>query len=33
MEPLAIELAVRQGTHQPEYVDDFRRIIRQSLSD
>jgi DNA-binding transcriptional LysR family regulator len=29
MEPLAIEMAVRKGTHLPEYVDDFRRILRR----
>jgi DNA-binding transcriptional LysR family regulator len=29
MEPLAIETAVRKGTHLPEYVDEFRRILRR----
>ena len=29
MEPLAIEMAVRKGTHLPDYVDDFRRILRR----
>jgi DNA-binding transcriptional LysR family regulator len=32
IEPLAIEMAVRKGTHLPDYVDDFRRILRQFLS-
>jgi DNA-binding transcriptional LysR family regulator len=26
-----IELAVRKGTHLPEYVEDFRRIVRECL--
>jgi DNA-binding transcriptional LysR family regulator len=29
VEPLAIEVAVRKGTHLPEYVDDFRRFLRR----
>jgi DNA-binding transcriptional LysR family regulator len=33
MERLPIEMAVRKGSHLPAYVDDFRRIVRQFLSD
>jgi DNA-binding transcriptional LysR family regulator len=33
VEPLAIEMAVRKGTHQPGYVDDFCRIVRRCLSE
>src|SRR5262249_35080014 len=32
IERLPIEMAVRKGTHLPGYVDDFRRIVRQSFS-
>jgi DNA-binding transcriptional LysR family regulator len=30
-ERLPIEMAVRQGTHLPEYVEEFRRTVRQLL--
>jgi DNA-binding transcriptional LysR family regulator len=30
---LSIEMAVRKGTHRPPYVDDFRRIVRNSLGE
>jgi LysR family cyn operon transcriptional activator len=30
-ERLPIEMAVRKGTHLPDYVDEFRQIVRQSL--
>jgi DNA-binding transcriptional LysR family regulator len=33
MERLPIEMAVRKGTHLPGYVDEFRRLVRQSLSE
>jgi DNA-binding transcriptional LysR family regulator len=33
MEQLSIEMAVRQGTHLPDYVEEFRRIVRRCLSD
>ena len=33
MERLSIEMAVRKGTHQPEHVDDFRRIVRRCVSE
>jgi LysR family cyn operon transcriptional activator len=33
MERLTIEMAVRKGTHLPEYVQAFRTIVRQFLSD
>jgi LysR family cyn operon transcriptional activator len=33
MERLPIEMAVRKGSHRPEYVDDFRRVVRRFLSD
>jgi DNA-binding transcriptional LysR family regulator len=33
MERLSIEMAVRKGTHLPGYVEDFRRLVRQFLSD
>jgi DNA-binding transcriptional LysR family regulator len=32
IERLPIEMAVRKGTHQPDYVEDFRRIVRQCLA-
>jgi DNA-binding transcriptional LysR family regulator len=32
IERLPIEMAVRKGIHQPAYVDDFRRIVRQHLA-
>jgi DNA-binding transcriptional LysR family regulator len=32
-ERLSIEMAVRKGTHLPGYVEDFRRLVRQSLSE
>jgi DNA-binding transcriptional LysR family regulator len=31
IERLPIEMAVRKGTHLPDYVHDFRRIVRQFL--
>jgi DNA-binding transcriptional LysR family regulator len=31
IERLPIEMAVRKGTHLQDYVDDFRRIVRQSF--
>jgi DNA-binding transcriptional LysR family regulator len=31
IEPLPIEMAVRKGGHRPEYVEAFRRIVRQCL--
>jgi hypothetical protein len=31
MEKLSIEMAIRKGTHLPEYVEDFRRIVRGCL--
>jgi DNA-binding transcriptional LysR family regulator len=33
VERLPIEMAVRKGTHLPEYVNDFRRIVRRCLSE
>jgi DNA-binding transcriptional LysR family regulator len=33
MERLPIVMAVRKGTHLPEYVEDFRRIVRRFLSE
>src|SRR5438045_1429119 len=33
MERLQIELAVRKGTHLPDDVQEFRRIVRQHLSE
>jgi DNA-binding transcriptional LysR family regulator len=33
MERLSIEMAVRKGTHLPEYVEEFRRIVRRFLSE
>jgi DNA-binding transcriptional LysR family regulator len=33
MERLSIEMAVRKGTHLPEYVEEFRRIVRHCLAD
>jgi DNA-binding transcriptional LysR family regulator len=33
MERLPIEMAVRKGTHLPEYVEQFRHIVRRFLSD
>ena len=33
IERLSIEMAVRKGSHLPVYVDDFRRLVRQFLSD
>lgn len=33
IERLPIEMAVRKGTHLPEYVEDFRRIVRQCFSE
>jgi DNA-binding transcriptional LysR family regulator len=32
VERLAIEMAVRKGTHLPDYVDEFRRIVRRCLA-
>ena len=32
-ERLAIEMAVRKGTHRPGYADDFRRIVRACLAE
>lgn len=32
MERLPIEMAVRKGTHRPQYVEAFRRIVRQFLT-
>jgi DNA-binding transcriptional LysR family regulator len=32
MERLPIEMAVRKGTHLPEYVEEFRRIVRGFFS-
>lgn len=32
-ERLSIEMAVRKGTHRPDYADDFRRIVRHCLAD
>ena len=32
VEPLPIELAVRKGSHRPEYVEAFRRIVRRCLA-
>jgi hypothetical protein len=29
---LPIEMAVRKGAHLPEYVDAFRRILRETLA-
>ena len=31
IERLPIELAVRKGTHLPEYVEEFRRIVQECL--
>ena len=33
MERLSIEMAVRKGTHLPEYVEAFRRLVRQFPSE
>jgi DNA-binding transcriptional LysR family regulator len=33
IEPLPIEMAVLKGAHLPTYVDAFRRMVRESLSD
>jgi DNA-binding transcriptional LysR family regulator len=33
MERLPIEMAVRKGTHLPGYVDEFRQVVRQFLSE
>jgi DNA-binding transcriptional LysR family regulator len=33
VERLPIEMAVRKGSHLPDYVEDFRRIVRHFLSD
>jgi DNA-binding transcriptional LysR family regulator len=33
VERLPIEMAVRKGTHLPEYVDELRRIVRRCLAD
>ena len=33
IERLPIEMAVRKGSHRPDYVDDFRRLVRRFLSD
>ncbi len=32
IERLPIEMAVRKGTHLPEHVDDFRRLVRRCLA-
>jgi DNA-binding transcriptional LysR family regulator len=32
LERLPIEMAVRKGSHRPEYVEAFRRIVRQFLA-
>ena len=32
VEPLPIELAVRKGAHLPDYVQEFRAIVRHSLA-
>jgi DNA-binding transcriptional LysR family regulator len=32
-ERLPIEMAVRKGTHLPEYVEEFRQIVRELLSE
>jgi DNA-binding transcriptional LysR family regulator len=31
VERLSIEMAVRKGTHLPDYVEDFRRVVRRFL--
>jgi hypothetical protein len=31
VERLSIEMAVRKATHLPDYVEDFRRIVRSLL--
>ena len=33
IERLPIEMAVRKGTHLPEYVEDFRRIVRRFFAE
>jgi DNA-binding transcriptional LysR family regulator len=33
VERLSIEMAIRKGTHLPDYVEDFRRAVRQFLSE
>jgi DNA-binding transcriptional LysR family regulator len=33
VERLPIEMAVRKGTHLPDYVDNFRRVVRQCLAE
>ena len=33
IERISIEMAIRKGTHLPDYVDDFRRIVRQVLAE
>jgi DNA-binding transcriptional LysR family regulator len=33
IERLPIEMAVRKGAHLPDYVDEFRRLVRQRLHD
>jgi hypothetical protein len=32
VERLTIEMAVRKGTHLPDHVDEFRRLVRRCLS-
>ena len=32
IERLPIEMVVRKGTHLPDYVEDFRKIVRLALS-
>jgi DNA-binding transcriptional LysR family regulator len=32
VEPLPIEMAVRKGAHRPDYVEEFRALVRRSLA-
>jgi DNA-binding transcriptional LysR family regulator len=33
IERLSIEMAIRKGTHLPEYVKEFRRVVRRTISE